>query len=119
MEEINGEDIPKIMEYIQGCLTAYSIWKQKFKTRLEKPISPQELIHIQHNYCAVMDALTTCLKFIKQCRHVLESYRHALIFGVIYAGMQDVKTENQELIKEINDYKVWYIDQFKEMTLLN
>lgn len=66
-----------------------------------------------------MDALTTCLKFIKQCRHVLESYRHALIFGVIYAGMQDVKTENQELIKEINDYKIWYIDQFKEMTLLN
>jgi len=114
-EEITNDDLPKVMGYVQGCVNAYSIWKQKYKEKLTKGISEEELSKIQRNYDDVMNALSSCLKFIKQCRHILDDQRHALIFGIIYAGMQEVKTKNEELIEEVKDYKQWYIDQFKEI----
>ena len=119
MEEINGDDLPKVMEYIQGCVNSYSFWKQKYKEKITKGISPEELPKIQRNYNNVMHALVVCLKFIKQCRHILDNQRHALLFGIVYAGMQEVKTDNEELIQEVKEYKKWYIDQFKEIKTWN
>jgi hypothetical protein len=119
MEEITGNDLPKVMQYIQGCVNAYSFWKQKYKDKLTKGISPEELPKIQRNYTNVMNALVVCLKFIKSCRHILDNQRHALLFGIVYAGMQEVKTDNEELISEVNDYKKWYLDQFKEIRSWN
>jgi len=113
--EITIEDLPKVMQYIQGCVNAYSFWKQKYKDKVSKGISEEELSKIQRNYDSVMNALTICLKFIKQCRHILDDQRHALLFGIIFAGMQEVKTQNEELISEVEDYKKWYLDQFKEI----
>ena len=118
-QEITGDDLPKVMQYIQGCVNAYSFWKQKYKDKLTKGISPEELPKIQRNYNNVMKALTVCLQFIKQCRHILDNQRHALIFGIVYAGMQEVKTDNEELLLEVKDYKKWYIDQFKEIQTWN
>jgi hypothetical protein len=111
-EEITNNDLPKVMQYIQGCVNAYSFWKQKYKDKLSKGITPEELIKVQRNYEDVMNALTVCLKFIKQCKHILDNQRHALLFGIIYAGMQEVKTTNEVLIKEVEDYKKWYLGQF-------
>ena len=114
-EEITYEDLPRVMQYIQGCVNAYSFWKQKYKDKISKGISPEELPYIQKNYTDVMNALVVCLQFIKRCRHILDNQRHALLFGIVYAGMQEVKTDNEILLQEVKEYKKWYLDQFKEI----
>lgn len=117
MEAITQDDLPKIVEHVNKCFYAYSYWKAKFASELQKPITPDRALILQKNYDKVMDALTVCLNFILDCDHVLKDHKDILIFGVIHAGMRDVKTNNEKLLEVIEKYKVWYEARFTNFKL--
>lgn len=117
MEVITCDDLPKIVEHVNKCFYAYSYWKAKFASEIQKPLTSEKINILQKNYDKVMDALTVCLNFILECDHVLKDHKDILIFGVIHAGMRDVKTNNEKLLESIEKYKVWYEARFKDFKL--
>jgi hypothetical protein len=109
--KITVDDFDKIMDYINKCFYAYNFWITKYKIitkQIQEGQRKFDLNKLQKNYDDVMNALVVCFKFIQDCDHVLKDYKHIMLFGVIYVSMKDVRTDNIELIKQIEIYKKWF-----------
>jgi hypothetical protein len=110
------EDIPDMLQHIHKGMMAYMRWKSfypaMFKVFSESKNS-QKIKQLTENYYKVNNALLTYLNFMDENKEVLDQARDALMFGVIYAGTKDLRTEDEILQKAVDRYNKWYISGFK------
>jgi hypothetical protein len=113
MSKLAKEDIPEAIERIYKTMMAFMYWKQSYKTSIANSVANNNLDEariqkLKNNYNTVMKALTVALTFIEENKEFFNDCKDALVFGVIHAGMQNVETDDEDLLKAIELYKEWY-----------